>query len=105
MIKWQRRINDLFVVHFIGIEYYEKNVVNQLLEFTHYYSTEVLTEAKIFKEYAGNKNTIDVNDVRLAITSKSYNTFTRPLPITYMKKIAQEKNNIALPKIDEHHPT
>ena len=71
----------------------------------HYYSTELLSEAKIFKEYAGNKNSIDVNDVRLAITSKSYNTFTRPLPITYMKKIALEKNSIPLPKIDDHHPT
>lgn len=37
----------------LGIEFYEKNVVNQLLEFMHYYTTEILQEAKIFKEYAG----------------------------------------------------
>jgi len=36
----------------LGIEYYEKNVVNQLLEFMNYYTTEILSEAKIFKEYA-----------------------------------------------------
>jgi len=31
-----------------------------------YYVTELLQEAKIFKEYAGKKQ-IDVNDVKLAI--------------------------------------
>ena len=75
----------------IGIEYYEKNVVNQLLEFMHYYVTEMLNEAKIFKEYAGKKQ-IDVNDVKLAISSKAYNSFTRPLPLSVIKQIAAEKN-------------
>ena len=62
------------------MEYYEKNVVNQLLEFMHYYTTEILQEAKIFKEYAGmaanssdyKKQSLDVNDVKLAIASKAY---------------------------------
>jgi hypothetical protein len=62
------------------VEYYEKNVVNQLLEFMHYYTTEILQEADIFKQYARlsanqndyKKKTIDVNDVKLAIASKAY---------------------------------
>ena len=57
----------------------------------HYYVTEILQEAKIFKEYAGKKQ-IDVNDVKLAINSKSYNSFTRPLSISAIKQIATEKN-------------
>jgi len=63
-----------------GIEYYEKNVVNQLIEFMNYYTTEILQEAKIFREYAGlsnnvpdyKKQNVDVNDVKLAISSKAY---------------------------------
>lgn len=47
----KNRVIDYSLIH-IGIEYYEKNVVNQLLEFMNYYTTEILSEAKIFKEYA-----------------------------------------------------
>lgn len=38
-----------------AIEHYEKNVANQLVEFMHYYVTELLQEAKIFKEYANKR--------------------------------------------------
>ncbi|CDW79513.1 transcription initiation factor tfiid subunit 9-like [Stylonychia lemnae] len=84
-----------------GIEHYEKNVVNQLLEFMNYYVTELLQEAKIFKEYAGKKQ-IDVNDVKLAIQSKNYNSFTRPLPMSILKQIANDKNNLQLSKSEDH---
>ena len=91
-----------------GVEYYEKNVINQLLEFMHYYTTEVLQEAKIYREYAGltaegdyKKQQIDVNDVKLAIQSKAYQAFTRPLPMSVLKTIAQEKNSIELPKLED----
>jgi Transcription initiation factor IID, 31kD subunit len=95
-----------------GIEYYEKNVVNQLLEFMHYYTTEVLQEAKIFKEYAALSNNLTdhkkaelgVNDVKLAIASKAYQTFTRPLPLSILKQIAVEKNQMELPRFDEGPP-
>ena len=35
-----------------GIEYYEKNVANQLVEFMHYYVTETISEAKVYRDYA-----------------------------------------------------
>ena len=93
----------------IGIEYYEKNVVNQLLEFMNYYTTEILQEAKIFREYAGLSSSVpdyknrqvDVNDVKLAISSKAYQSFTRPLPVSVLKQIAQEKNEMDLPKFED----
>ncbi len=66
----------------------------------HYYVTEMLQESKVYKEYAGKKQ-IDVNDVKLAISSKAYNSFTRPLPISVIKQIASEKNNQILPRIDD----
>ena len=67
-------------------------MVNQILEFMHYYTTEILSEAKIFKDYHGTKSGIDVKDIQLAIASKSFNSFTRPLPISTMKTISYEKN-------------
>ena len=59
----------------------------------HYYTTEILQEAKVFKEYAGlsanqancKKQQVDVNDVKIAIESKSYQSFTRPLPVSVLK--------------------
>ena len=38
--------------YFLGIEYYEKNVANQLVEFMHYYITETIQDAKQYRDYA-----------------------------------------------------
>lgn len=65
-----------------------------------YYGTELISEAKSLKDYA-KKKSIDVNDVRLAIHERQFNAFTRPLPITFMKSVANEKNLIPLPKIED----
>ena len=59
-------------------------MTNQLVEFMHYYVTETLAEAKVYKEYA-QKPAIDVADMRLAISSRNYDSFTRPLPISTVK--------------------
>ncbi len=44
---------------------------------------------------------LDVNDVKLAISSKAYQSFTRPLPVSILKQMALEKNLMELPKFDE----
>ena len=80
----------------LGIEYYEKNVVNQLIEFMHYYVTETVSEAKQYCDYAG-KERIDVGDMRLAIAGKNYDSFTRPLPVNTVRQVADEKNKVPLP--------
>jgi len=59
-------------------------VANQLIEFMHYYVTETVQEARLYKDYA-QKSKIDVADMRLAITSKNYDSFKRPLPISTVK--------------------
>ena len=38
--------------------------------------------------------------MRLAISSRNYESFTRALPMSAVKEIAQAKNKEALPKID-----
>jgi len=83
-----------------GIEQYEKNVSNQLLEFMCFYTTEILNEARDMAIYAG-RGDIEVSDLRLAIHSKSFQNFTRPLPFQDVKKIAQERNLKPLPNIDD----
>lgn len=50
-----------------GIEYYEKNVSNQLIEFMHYYVTETIQEAKTYRDHAQKAGNVDVADMRLAI--------------------------------------
>ena len=82
-----------------GIEYYEKNVTNQLIEFMHYYVTETVQEAKLYRDYAG-KERIDVGDMRLAIAGKNYDSFTRPLPVSMVRQVADERNKTPLPKIE-----
>ena len=49
------------------IEFYEKNVTNQLIEFMHYYVTETVQDAKEYRNFANEKRQIDLSDMRLAI--------------------------------------
>lgn len=44
---------------------------------------------------------MDVNDLRLAIYSKSINSFTRPLAVGQLKMIAEEKNKTPFPQIGD----
>ena len=82
-----------------GIEYYEKNVVAQLMEFISYYSSELLQEAKVLKDIS-KKKAIDINDMRMAIYSRSLDSFQRPLSLNFLRGVANEKNTQNLPKID-----
>ena len=44
--SWKNTVNlnsiELLLIALLGIEYYEKNVANQLIEFMHYYVTETV---------------------------------------------------------------
>ena len=84
----------------IGVEYYEKNVANQLIEFMHYYVTETIQEAKTYRDHADKHGNIDVADMRLAIQSKNHNSFTRPLEVSSLRVVADQRNRDALPNIE-----
>ena len=62
----------------------------------HYYVTETVQDAKLYRDYAA-KERIDVGDMRLAIASKNYDSFTRPLPVSTVRQVAEEKNKVPLP--------
>jgi len=56
-----------------------------LLEFMNYYIQETMQEAKTYRDYSKQRNQVDVQDVRLAIASKTCDTFARPLPYSTVK--------------------
>ena len=53
-----------------------------------YYVSETVQEAYTYRDYA-KQNSLSVADIRLAISSKSFDSFTRPLPMSTIKPIAQ----------------
>ncbi|KAI3682142.1 hypothetical protein L2E82_50175 [Cichorium intybus] len=54
----------------MGVDHYEQRVVHQFLELWYRYVVDVLTDAQEYSEHAG-KSTIDSDDVKIAIQSKS----------------------------------
>ncbi len=63
----------------MGVEEFEPRVVNQLLEFSYRYITNLLEDAKAFSNHAGKK-TIDSEDIKMAIKSKVDYSFTTTPP-------------------------
>lgn len=63
----------------MGIEEFEPRVINQLLEFSYRYITNLLEDAKAFSNHAGKKN-IDSEDIKMAIKSKVDYSFTTTPP-------------------------
>ena len=63
----------------MGVEDYEPRVIHQFLELWYRYVVDVLTDAQVYSEHAG-KQTIDCDDVKLAIQSKVNFSFSQPPP-------------------------
>ena len=61
----------------MGITDYEPRVINQMLEFSYRYTTEVLEEAKLYSNHARKKQ-IDLDDVKLAVTNRGDRTGRMP---------------------------
>lgn len=81
---------------------YEPRVVHQLMEFTNRYVTSILQEAQVFSSYA-KKDTIDLDDVQLAVNMQTDKTVTSPPPKELLLEVAREKNNQPLPPIKPHN--
>ncbi|KAI3791031.1 hypothetical protein L2E82_04572 [Cichorium intybus] len=62
----------------MGVDHYEHRVVHQFLELWYRYVVDVLTDAQVYSEHAG-KSTIDSDDVKIAIQSKSNSASPNPL--------------------------
>lgn len=84
----------------MGITEYEPKVINQMLEFTYRYITDVLEDAKAYSSHANKKN-VDTEDVALAVHTKMDNAFTTPPPRELLLELARAKNAQPLPLIKQ----
>ncbi|XP_028402693.1 transcription initiation factor TFIID subunit 9B-like [Dendronephthya gigantea] len=82
----------------MGVEDYEPRVINQMLEFTYRYVTDVLEDARVYCNHA-NKKEIDADDIKLAVQIRMDNSFTSPPPRDFLMEIARQKNSTPLPLI------
>ncbi|XP_067668705.1 transcription initiation factor TFIID subunit 9B-like [Haliotis asinina] len=82
----------------MGVLDYEPRLINQMLEFTYRYITDILDDAKVYSTHANKKN-LDTDDVKLAIQCKMDHSFTTPPPRDLLMEIARHKNSQQLPLI------
>ncbi|GAB6018900.1 hypothetical protein CHUAL_000557 [Chamberlinius hualienensis] len=85
----------------MGIIDYEQRVINQMLEYTYRYITNILEDARVFSNHAKKKN-LDVEDVKLAIQIQMDKGFASPPPRDILIDISKQRNNIPLPLIKPH---
>lgn len=85
----------------MGITEYEPRVINQMLEFTYRYITNILDDARLFSSHAKKKN-LDIDDVKLAIQMQMDKSFTTPPPRDILIDISRQRNNMPLPLIKPH---
>lgn len=86
----------------MSVSDYEPRVVHQLMEFSNRYVTSILQEAQVFSSYA-KKDSIDLDDVKLAVNIQTDKTLTSPPPKELLLEVAREKNNQPLPPIKSHN--
>ncbi|GES93683.1 transcription initiation factor TFIID subunit 9 [Rhizophagus clarus] len=85
-----------------GVEDYEPKVVQQLLEFAHRYTVDVIQDASAYAEHAA-KNDIDIDDVKLAIQGRITHSFTSPPRQEFLAQLAKERNREPLPPVPEKY--
>lgn len=80
----------------MGITEYEPKVINQLLEFSYRYVTNVLEDSKVLCNHAGKKS-IDIDDVKLAVQMYSDQNMTTAPSREMLLEQARVKNQQPLP--------
>ena len=69
----------VLILKSMGVTQYDPAVVVQLLEFTHRYAVEILSDAMQYAAHAETKSTIDIADLKMAIQARVNTSFT-PAP-------------------------
>ncbi|CAG8611971.1 17872_t:CDS:2, partial [Racocetra fulgida] len=88
-----------------GVSDFEPKVVQQLLEFTHRYTIDVIQDAAAYAEHTG-KNDIDDDDIKLAIQGRINHSFIHPpqqevltTQKWFLTQLAKEQNKEPLPQV------
>ncbi|VDP38460.1 unnamed protein product, partial [Soboliphyme baturini] len=79
-----------------GADDYDEGVINQLLNLSYGYTSEMLEDARKYAEFASRK-TIDAEDIQLARQMRMQDPDFIPPSRELFLELAKERNNIALP--------
>jgi len=82
----------------MGVKECEPRVINQLLEFAHRYTTQVLTDSLVYADHAGRSQHPQVADVQFAIKMR-VDEYPPPPSIELLFAVANETNSLRLPPI------
>ncbi|KAL7631359.1 UNVERIFIED_CONTAM: hypothetical protein RMT77_018338 [Armadillidium vulgare] len=83
----------------MGVTNYEPGVINQMLEFTYRYVSQILDESRSYANYAKKSKPIDSDDVKLAIHMQVEKTLTTPPPRDLLLELSRTRNANPLPAI------
>ncbi|RIB02825.1 transcription initiation factor IID, 31kD subunit-domain-containing protein [Gigaspora rosea] len=86
------------IIRSAGVSDFEPKVVQQLLEFTHRYTIDVIQDAAAYAEHTG-KNDIDDDDIKLAIQGRINHSFIHPPQQEFLTQLAKEQNKEPLPQV------
>ncbi|KAL7414216.1 transcription initiation factor TAFII31 [Mrakia frigida] len=84
-----------------GIDDTTPQVLHQLLEFAHRYTTDTLLDALTYSEHAGKGGKLDVEDVSLAVQAKVNWSFKEGGERDFLIPLAQSVNSNPLPPVPE----
>ncbi|KDQ64693.1 hypothetical protein JAAARDRAFT_28333 [Jaapia argillacea MUCL 33604] len=82
----------------------QPGVLHQLLEFSHRYSAQVLSDAQVYAEHAGRGaggGKIEMDDVVLAVQARVGWEFGGRVPKEYILSLATQTNSLPLPSVPE----
>ncbi|THV08718.1 TFIID-31kDa-domain-containing protein [Dendrothele bispora CBS 962.96] len=79
----------------------QPGVLHQLLEFSHRYTQQVLTDAKVYADHAGRQDKVETEDVVLAVQARVGWEFGGRVPAEYIQNLATTTNAVSLPSVPE----
>lgn len=84
-----------------GVQDVQPGVLHQLLEFSHRYTQQVLTDAQMYAEHAGRAGKVELDDVILGIQARVGWEFGGRVPKEYILSLANQTNSVPLPSVPE----
>jgi len=79
----------------------QPGVLHQLLEFSHRYTAQVLSDALVYAGHAGRPNKLEMDDVTLAVQARVGWEFGGRVPKEYTLSLATQINAQSLPAVPE----
>jgi transcription initiation factor TFIID subunit 9B len=79
----------------------QPGVLHQLLEFSHRYTAQVLSDALVYAEHAGRPSKLEMDDVTLAVQARVGWEFGGRVPKEYTLSLATQINAQSLPVVPE----